>query len=70
LKKITRAVIVINEKTEESIAISAFERSEFNKDVKRNPMPFSNKFSRTSNRIYLQRGFKDADHLRKSFMAV
>jgi hypothetical protein len=55
LRKITRAIIVINENTEASIAISAFERSKCNKDVKRNPVPFSNKFSMTSQEIYLKR---------------
>jgi glycerophosphoryl diester phosphodiesterase len=70
LKKITRAVRVINEKNEDRIAISAFERSRSDKDVKRNPIPLINTFSKTSNRIYLQRGFKDVIHLRKSFMAV
>jgi hypothetical protein len=70
LKKIIRAIRVINEKTEDRIAIFAFERSRSDKDVKRNPVPLSNIFSRTSNSIYLQRGFKDAGHLRKSFTAV
>jgi hypothetical protein len=61
---------VINENPDERIATSIFERFRFKKEFRRNPAPLSDKYSKNRKRIYLDRGFKESDHLRKSFMAV
>jgi hypothetical protein len=39
-------------------------------EFKRNPNPFNIIIRNKTNRIYLERGFKETGHLRKSFTAV